>query len=153
MWSSGQVSAASPRCRVVVLFAAVLALASPSFGQSTATLKGRITDASGAIVRGAGITLREHDTGVERSTTSGAEGDYQFVFLPVGIYRIDVHSTGLRPELVPRLVVEVGRTIVQDFQLDVGEVAETIDVLSEVPLIERSIALGQIIDRRTVEDI
>ena len=137
----------------MVLSAAVLALASPSFGQSTATLKGRITDASGAIVRGAGITAREQDTRVERHTTSDAAGDYQFVFLPVGIYRIDVQSIGLRSELVPRLVVEVGRTIVQDFRLDVGDVAETIDVVSEVPLIERSITLGQIIDRRSVEDI
>src|SRR5262249_48533891 len=135
------------------LSTAMLALASPSLGQSSATLKGHITDASGAIVRGAGITLREQDTGAERTTTSDAAGNYQFVFLPVGIYRIDVRSAGLRSELVPRLVVEVGRTIVEDFQLSVGGVAETVDVLSDVPLIERSISLGQIIDRRTVQDI
>ena len=50
-------------------------------------------------------------------------------------------------------MVEVGRTIVRDFQLDVGDLAETVDVVSEIPLIERSMTLGQIIDRRTVEDL
>src|SRR5262245_1779709 len=120
-----------------ILVTVLLALASPSFGQSIATLKGHVTDASGAIVRAARITLVEQDTGIELETTSDAAGDYRFVFLSVGIYRMEVQSTGLRTEVVPRLVVEVGRTIVQDFRLSVGDVAETIDVHSEVPLIER----------------
>lgn len=150
MWSYGEISAASQRCRAAVLSAVLFALASPSFGQSIATLKGRIIDPTGAIVPGATITLREHETGVERHATSDAAGDYQFVFLPVGIYRIEVQSIGLRPELIPRLVVEVGRTIVQDFQLKVDDVAETLDVVADVPLIERSIASARI-GRETVQ--
>jgi hypothetical protein len=153
MRSSGQVSAASSRWRAIILSTIVLALASPSFGQSIATLKGRVTDASGAIISGANITVREEDTGVQRSATSDAAGEYQFAFLAVGAYRIDVQSPGLRSEVLPRLVVEVGRTIVQDFQLEVGDVAETVTIVSEVPLIEHSIALGQIIDQRTLESI
>jgi hypothetical protein len=90
---------------------------------------------------------------VERNATSDVAGDYQFVFLPVGIYRIEVQSTGFRHEVIARLVVEVGRTIVKDFRLTVGDVAETIDVVSEVPSIERSMALGQVIDQRTVQDL
>ena len=149
----GEVSPASRRCGGAILSAVLFALASPSFAQSIATLKGRITDPSGAIVQGATITLRERDTGVERNATSDAAGDYQFIFLPIGTYRLEVQSTGLRPELIPRLVIEVGRTIVQDFRLEVGDVAETLDVVADVPLIERSIALGQIIDQRTLQDI
>src|SRR5678815_625888 len=113
----GEVSPASRRCGGAILSAVLFALASPSFAQSIATLKGRITDPSGAIVQGATITLRERDTGVERNATSDAAGDYQFIFLPIGTYRLEVQSTGLRPELIPRLVIEVGRTIVQDFRL------------------------------------
>src|SRR5262245_44036926 len=124
MSSCGEVSPARPRCRGAVLSAVLLALASPSFAQSIATLKGHVTDPSGAIVSGATITLRERDTGAQRTAASDAAGDYQLVFLPVGTYRIEVQSTGFRPERIPRLVVEVGRTIVQDFQLKVGDVAE-----------------------------
>ena len=153
MRSCGHVPAADRWLRAVALSAVLLAPACPSFGQSIATLKGRITDVSGAILPGAAITLREHDTGVERSATSDAAGHFQIVFLPVGLYRIEVTSAGFRPEVVPRLVVEVGRTIVRDFRLQVGGVAESIDVTPDVPLIERSIALGQVVDQRTVQDL
>jgi hypothetical protein len=138
---------------LALLSAALWALATVASAQSIATLKGRVIDSSGAIVRGASITLREEDTGVERRATTDAAGNYQFAFLTVGTYRIQVESPGLRTEVLPRLVVEVGRTIVQDVQLQVGGVAASIDVGSEIPAIERSMALGQIIDRRTVQDI
>jgi len=137
----------------VVVFAALSVVVSPAHAQSIAILKGRVTDESGAVVRGASITLREQDTGAERHASSDAAGEYQFAFLTVGTYRINVQSQGLRSAILPRLVVEVGRTIVQDFQLQVGDVAETIDVVSDVPPIERSMAFGQVIDRRTVQDV
>jgi hypothetical protein len=135
------------------MFAVLSPLASSASAQSTATLKGRVTDASGAIVRGATITVRVEETGVERSAISAATGDYQFTFLPVGAYRVDIQAAGFRPEVLPRLVVEVGRTIVQDFQLQIGGLTETTEVVSDVPPVERSMALGQIVDQRTLQDI
>ena len=150
MWFSAHTPSGSPRWKPVVVFAALSTLASSAHAQSIATLKGRVTDASGAVVPGASVTVREEDTGVQRTAMSGATGEYQFAFLTVGTYRIDIQSPGLRPEVLPRLVVEVGRTIVQDFQLEVGDLTETIDVVSDLPLIERSMTLGQVVDRRTV---
>src|SRR6185295_11900189 len=144
---------APSRWKTVVVFAVVSALASTAHAQSTATLKGRVTDASGAIVRGATVTVRMEETGVQRSATSVASGEYQFTFLPVGAYRVEIQAAGFRPEVLPRLVVEVGRTIVHDFQLDVGGVSETVTVDSEVPLIEHSIAVGEIVDQRSLESI
>jgi hypothetical protein len=153
MWSTAHTPSAASRWKPVVVFAALSALASPAHAQSIATLKGRVTDASGAIVRGANITVREEDTGIQRSATSDAAGEYQFAFLAVGAYRIDIQSPGFRPDVLPRLVVEVGRTIVRDFRLEVGDVAETLTIVSEVPLIEHSIAVGEIVDQRTMESI
>jgi hypothetical protein len=153
MWSTAQELSARLRGKPLVVFATLSALSFTAHAQSIATLKGRVTDASGAIVHGAIITVRVEETGVQRSATSDATGEYQFAFLPVGAYRVEIQSAGFRPELIPRLVVEVGRTIVQDFQLQVGDVTETVDVMSEIPPIERSITLGQIIDQRTLQDI
>jgi hypothetical protein len=136
-----------------ILYAVMSMLASSADAQSIATLKGRVTDASGAIVRGATITARREDTGTQRSATSDSAGEYQLPFLAVGAYRIDVRSPGFRSEVLSRLVVEVGRTIVLDFQLNVGDVAETVTIVSEAPLIQRSIALGESIDQRTLESI
>src|SRR6476646_9253014 len=106
----------SSRWTPLVVSAVLSALVSSAHAQSIATLKGRVTDASCAIVHGATITVRAEDTGVLRRATSVASGDYQFTFLPVGAYRVDVQAAGFRPEVLTRLVVEVGRTIVQDFQ-------------------------------------
>jgi hypothetical protein len=153
MWSAAHNSAAGSRWKPVVVFAALTALAPAAHAQSIATLKGRVTDASGAIVASANITVREEETGIQRRAASDAAGEYQFAFLAVGAYRVEIQSPGFRPEVVPRLVVEVGRTIVRDFQLEVGDVAETVTIASEVPLIEHSIALGQIIDERTMESL
>ena len=152
MWSAAHNPSAASRWKLVVVVAALSALAPSAHAQSFATLKGRVTDASGATVHGATVTVREADTSVERSATSDAAGGYQFAFLASGTYRIAVQLPGFRPEVLPRLVVEVGRTIVRDFQLQVGDTTETITVVSDVPLIERSMTLGQVIDHRTVQE-
>jgi len=153
MWSTAHNPSTASRWTSVVVFAALSALGSSAHAQSIATLKGRVTDASGAIVRGATISVRDEDTGVQRSSTSDPTGEYQFAFLAADTYRIDVQASGFRSEVLPRLVVEVGRTIVHDFQLQIGDVTETIDVLSDVPLVERSMTLGQVVDRLTVQAI
>src|SRR5262245_17509523 len=153
MLSTAHNASAPSRWKPLVVSAALSALVSSAHAQSIATLKGRVTDASGAIVPGAIITVRAEETGVQRSATSVAAGEYQFSFLPVGAYRVEIQAAGFRPEVLPRLVVEVGRTIVQDFQLDVGGVGETVTVVSEVPLIEHSIAVGEIVDQRTLESL
>jgi Carboxypeptidase regulatory-like domain len=153
MWSTAYDLSARLRWKPLVVFATLSALVPAAHAQSIATLKGRVTDASGAIVPGATITARAEETGVQRSAISVATGEYQFTFLPVGAYRVEIRAAGFRPEVLPRLVVEVGRTIVQDFQLDVGGVSETVTVDSEVPLIAHSIAVGEIVDQPTLESI
>src|SRR5262245_26469651 len=153
MRSTAHNPSASSWWKPLIVFIVLSVLVASAHAQSIATLKGRVTDASGAIVRGATITVRAEGTGVQRSATSVAAGEYQFSFLPVGAYRVEIQAAGFRPEVLPRLVVEVGRTIVQDFQLDVGGVGETVTVVSEVPLIEHSIAVGEIVDQRTLESL
>ena len=134
--------------------AAVLGqLAGVAAAQTGAVLQGRITDASGAVVRQAQIALVDERTGVERKALSGSHGDYRFDFLPVGTYRLEVQAPGLRREMLPHLVVEVGRTIVVNSQLEIGGFSDSVTIASEVPLIERSIALGQIVDRSTLDDL
>jgi hypothetical protein len=151
MWSNARTQAVS--ASLFALFAVLTVSAAAAHAQSIATLKGRIRDASGAVVRGAMITVRDQDTGVQQSGTSDAAGEYHFAFLAVGAYRIEVRAPGFRSEVLPNLVIEVGRTIVWDFQLRIGAATETVEVASDVPVIERSMTLGQVVDRRTVEAI
>ena len=147
-------SIVGPRgCAATVTAALSSLLAGVAAAQTGAILEGRITDASGAVVREAHVSLVDEGTAVERVALSGSRGEYRFAFLPVGTYRLEVQAAGLRREVLPHLVVEVGRTIVQDFQLEIGGFSDSVTIVSEVPLIERSIALGQIVDRATIDDL
>lgn len=128
-------------------------LAVPAAAQTAAVLKGRIVDASGGVVRNAQIVLVDESTNVERTTASDAGGEYRFDYLPIGSYRVEVESPGLRREVLPHLVVEVGRTIVRDFRLEVGGVKDAVVVVADAPLVERSLAVGQIADRATIDGL
>src|SRR5215467_9656585 len=85
--------------RNLVLTALVCAFVSGIFAQSeigSATLNGTVTDPSGAAVPGAKVMAKNSATGVERSTTSTAEGLYNFAGLPVGVYELTVEAQGFK---------------------------------------------------------
>ncbi len=122
--------------------------------QSTATLQGRVVDPNRAVVRNASITARNLETGVERVGESDEQGNYQIAALPVGGYRVEVRAGGFRIEVVEGLRVEVGRIIVRDFQLEIGDITQAVNVTTDAPLVEQAtVSVGQVINERTVQEI
>jgi len=71
-------------------------LTAPAAAQSTARLRGTITDEQGAVVPGAGILLRNQATGEERSVTSDRVGEFQIPSILPGIYQLDVKASGFQ---------------------------------------------------------
>ena len=125
-----------------------------AFGQSTATLQGTITDPNGAAVAGAKVTARNAATSIERTTESDSDGNYQIASLPVGTYTIEVQEQGFKTAQVNNFVVEVGRTIVRNFQLEVGTISQNVNVVAEAPVIETATtSVGQVVNQRTVQEI
>ena len=108
----------------------LLALAVPANSQSTPTLQGSVVDPAGAIVAGAIVTVRHQATGLERVVETDGEGSYQVAALPVGNYLVKVQASGFQTQIVENLIVEVGRLVVQDFQLGVGDLAQEVIVTS-----------------------
>ena len=81
-----------PRPRVLSLLAALLFLSclvfpTSSFAQTTADIVGRVTDASGAVMPGATVTLENVGTRDVRTTVTTETGDYVFTLLPIGTQR------------------------------------------------------------------
>src|SRR2546426_9378319 len=140
---------AAPLIMVLLLMTNTVAL-----GQSTATLQGSVTDQKGAVVPNATVTMRNQATSIERSTQTDNDGNYSIASLPVGTYAIEVQAQGFKRELVQNFVVEVGRTIQRNFQLEVGTVSENISVTAEAPVIENATtSVGTVINQRTVQEI
>ena len=138
----------------LLVLALILISSAVVVGQSTATLKGTVTDEKGAVVPGAKVTATNQATSVERTSETDSEGNYQLAALPVGNYTIKVETQGFKTELVQNLAVEVGRTIERNFQLQVGTVAENISVTAEAPIIENATtSVGTVINQRTVQEI
>src|SRR5262249_30897439 len=91
---------------------------------------------------------------MERTAQTDSDGAYQVAALPAGVYRVEVRSTGFQTLVLDRLGIEVGRILVQDFRLRVGDISQEISVISCANQIARaSISVGQVIDQRTVQEI
>ena len=132
----------------------ILALFAPASAQSTATLEGRVVDPAGAAVAGTQVTVRHLATGLERVAETDAEGNYQVAFLPVGIYQVKTHIPGFQTQIVETLILEVGRSVVQNFQLRVGDISQEVIVTSTGNLVERAtVSVGHMIDKRMVQEI
>jgi Carboxypeptidase regulatory-like domain len=132
----------------------LLAMGTYANAQSTSTLQGRVVDPAGAVVAGAEITALNHATGVTRKAPTDGEGNYQVAALPVGMYRVKVQAAGFQAQVVEMLDVEVGRIVVQNFQLRVGEVSQEVIVTPNSSLIERATtSVGHVINQRTVQEI
>jgi len=148
------------RCNNRGLFLSVIALA---FGlsmsvtvlaQSTATLQGTVTDTKGAVVPNATVTALNKGTSFERTSQTDTEGNYQIAALPVGSYNIEVKAQGFKTQVADHVPIEVAKTVIQNFQMDIGAISETVLVSSEASVIETATtSVGTVINQRTVQEI
>ena len=132
----------------------LLAVSLNTSAQSAASIEGQVVDQNGAVIAGVTITATNRAIGVERVTTSDATGRYQLAALPVGDYSVAALATGFKKQVVEGLNLEVARRVTQDFQLEIGEIAEQVSVSPGYARIDQStVSLGHVIDRRTVQEI
>lgn len=127
------------RPAIVLLFLAVILLGGPdALGQQTvtsATLSGRVQDASGALVSGASLTATNLGTNQKQTATTGYDGRYRFPYLQVGTYQLSIEAQGFAP-LTKQLTVTVGQALDLTLTIEVAGVSAQVNVNSEVPLIE-----------------
>src|SRR6266851_7299569 len=140
---------------VLPLMTALLFLASVSAaGQSTATLQGTVTDQKGAVVPNATVVVRNQATSIERTTQTDSNGGYQFAALPPGPYTVEVQAQGFKSATVSDLNIEVARTVVKNFQLEIGSLEQKVNITADTPVIETgTISVGTVINQRTVQEI
>jgi hypothetical protein len=136
-------------CTVLVLFCAVAVHA-----QTTATLQGRVFDPTGAVLPDASITLRSDSIGIDRSVATDDAGQYHIAQIPPGSYTVAATAPGFKSIIIAALTVDVGRTVVRDFHLEVGDRTETVIVRAERSSIDRASAtVGHVVTTDTLDDI
>lgn len=140
---------------VTWLFAFVCAGAS-MWGQaiSTSQINGTVQDASGSAVPGAEVKATQTDTGLVRSTTSGADGGYVLANLPVGPYQLEVSKEGFTKYLQSGIVLQVGSNPTVDVAMKVGAVTEQVQVQANAALVEtRNSGVGSVMDNQRVLEL
>jgi len=149
----------SMQARSVFSFLLLLALLFTCFtpaalAQSTASLNGTVTDATGAAVPNAKVVATNQATGVESATQTDTAGAYLFPSLPIGIYRIQVRAPGFQSALVANLKLEVATAATQSIQLIVGAATETVEIMADAALVETATtSMSQVINDKTVQEI
>ena len=114
----------------------LLSAALPAHAQFRASLRGTVTDASGAVVPGATVTLVDKGTNEERQATSNELGIYTFNALPADQYRLAVEKAGYQKKEVAQLALIPDQPNNLDVQLSVGDVQQTVTVTgSSEPLL------------------
>src|SRR5262249_29780041 len=122
---------------VAVLLAIVILSASQGYAQvSTGTISGVVQDASGSVVPGAAITVRNVDTGTIRLLTSDAGGRYIAPDLSLGNYEVQGQHSGFQTEIRSGITLTVGRQEVVNLSLKVGQPSEKITITEAAPLVE-----------------
>jgi hypothetical protein len=124
----------------VLALALVLILPASLAAQTiTGSLRGTITDASGAVLPGATVELSgAAQIGGVRSTTTDQNGQFRFQNLSPGTYSLKTSLEGFKTVIRDGVVVQIGRTFDIDFKLEVGSLAESVTVTAESPLVDPS---------------
>lgn len=122
---------------LIVLATLLLTQTPLAFSQEgTSTLRGVVTDASGALVSGAQVSISNQETGLNRrKITTGDSGGYVFTTLIPGLYRITVEAQGFRTTVRENITLKVGETLDLSVALEIGTTSETVTITSEAPII------------------
>jgi Carboxypeptidase regulatory-like domain/TonB-dependent Receptor Plug Domain/TonB dependent receptor len=106
--------------------------------RTSGTIIGTVAQASGAHVVGASIAVTNIGTGATQTVETDAEGEYQFVGLAAGAYKLKASSPGFKAEVRTGVDLTVGATITINFSLQLGSVSETVVVTDEAPQVDTS---------------
>jgi len=140
------------RVFLLAVLSAVLGTSVPA--QSTASLSGTVTDATGAVVVNAKVVATNQATGVESATQTDTAGAYLFPSLPIGIYRLQVTAPGFQSAIISNLKLEVATAATQNVQLSVGQAAEKIEIMADAALVDTATtSMSQVINDKTVQEI
>ncbi|MGA7841464.1 MAG: carboxypeptidase-like regulatory domain-containing protein, partial [Candidatus Acidiferrales bacterium] len=135
-------------------FCVIAVFSGLAWGQTKASLRGTVTDQSGAVVPDAKVTLTNTGTGIARTTTTGSDGSYLFDLVQVGTYKLTVDKPGFSIFLQDGIVLELNQNGHLDVALKIGSESQTVEVASNVVQVDTTGAvLGKVENQRMINDL
>ncbi|MCC6862662.1 MAG: TonB-dependent receptor [Bryobacterales bacterium] len=134
---------------------ATLLCSSVSFGQTgQGIITGLVTDSSGAIMPGVTVTVRNPETDFTYKVVTNAEGLYRVLYLNPGYYEISYEVQGFKRLVRSNIQVRSTETTRVDVTMEIGSVAESVEVTGAAPLLETETSMaGHLVTAVTVTRI
>jgi Carboxypeptidase regulatory-like domain/TonB dependent receptor-like, beta-barrel len=121
---------------------------------ASAEMSGLVTDASGAVVPTAKVTLENLDTHTTQTASVTSTGEYVFTALPPGHYQVKVEAQGFKTFVVSNVTLAAGDKVREDATMQVGAVSESVEVQGQAPALQTdSATFGTLVTTQAVQDL
>ncbi len=140
----------------IAKFLLLALMAFTAFGQTTTgTFLGFVSDSSGAAVSGARVKATNEATGLTRTSTTNATGEYVIALLPVGRYTLTIEANGFKKRQVNNLTLEIDQKAKLDAQLEIGQVSETVVINENATTLARTetAEAGEVIENKRIVEL
>jgi hypothetical protein len=104
-------------------------------GETTSAIVGQVSDASGAAVPNATVTVTNKETGLKRSAKTDDSGRFNFPQLKPGAYSVKVQAEGFEPQQNDAVSAALGQKQTVDFRLKIARSNQTVEISSEAPIL------------------
>jgi hypothetical protein len=142
-------------CLRITLGVTCFLAAAPGFGQTFyGSIVGSVADATGGSVPQANVTLTNLGTAERRTMMTDDSGNYQFVNLVPGQYKVEVEKAGFRRFAREPITVEVQSAVRIDIPMQVGDVTQVVEVTAQTPLLQtENASLGHVVESRKLREM
>ncbi len=152
---------ASRPFRLFLLFSIFIAFVSVGVRQTNAQsqalngqIEGTVTDASGAAVPNASVTVKNIEKGSELKINSDANGVYRAPLLQLGTYSVTVEAPNFKRLIREGITLSAGQTATVDLALETGDVSATVTISSDAPIADPGkIDVGRVMNTREIQDL
>src|SRR5438876_6064264 len=124
------------------------------WAQATAQIAGTVKDQTGAVLPGVEVIATQNDTGIARMTVTNETGSFVLTNLPIGTYRLGAALPGFKSYSQTGIVLHVNASPVINPVLEVGQVAEQVEVQANAALVDtRTSGVGQVMENTRILDL
>jgi outer membrane receptor protein involved in Fe transport len=122
--------------------------------QITGSIRGTVSDPSGAIVQAATVTAKQIETGLTRVVITNRQGEYVLVELPIGHYQLETQAKGFQTYLQQGISLDVNETATVGIHLKLGSETQQVEVSADAALVQSAVSsLGQTVMEHEILDL
>ena len=139
---------------LTLFLVALLTVSNVAAQQITGSIRGTVSDPSGAVVQAAAVTAKQIETGLTRLAVTDKQGEYVLVELPIGHYQLEVQAKGFETYLQEGISLDVNQNAAVSVHLELGSATQRVEVSANATQVQTTVSsLGQTVMEREILDL